>query len=78
MNVAHIFRQSFLAICLSVFAASACAQAQSGKAVFEPQVGQEGKDVIWDRRNLRASGLGSCSGPMKCFLDLTALFKSFK
>ena len=47
MNVAHIFRQSFLAICLSVIAASACAQAQSGKAQFEPQVGQEGKDVIW-------------------------------
>ena len=47
MNVAHIFRQSFLAICLSVLAASACAQAQSGKAEFEPQVGQEGKDVIW-------------------------------
>jgi SAM-dependent methyltransferase len=47
MNVAHIFRQSFLAICLSVLAASACAQAQSGKAQFEPQVGQEGKDVIW-------------------------------
>ena len=47
MNVAHIFRQSFLAICLSVLAASACAQAQSEKAQFEPQVGQEGKDVIW-------------------------------
>jgi len=47
MNVAHMFRQSFLAICLSVLAASACAQAQSGKAEFEPQVGQEGKDVIW-------------------------------
>jgi SAM-dependent methyltransferase len=47
MNVAHIFRQSFLAICLSVLAASACAQAQSAKAQFEPQVGQEGKDVIW-------------------------------
>jgi len=47
MNVARIFRQSFLAICLSVLAASACAQAQSGKAEFEPQVGQEGKDVIW-------------------------------
>jgi len=30
-----------------VLAASACAQAQSGKAEFEPQVGQEGKDVIW-------------------------------
>jgi SAM-dependent methyltransferase len=27
--------------------AGACAQAQSGKAEFEPQVGQEGKDVIW-------------------------------
>ncbi len=47
MNVAVIFRQSFLAICLSVLAASACAQAQSGTAQFEPQVGQEGKDVIW-------------------------------
>ncbi len=47
MNVAHIFRQSFLAICLSVLVVSACAQAQSGKAQFEPQVGQEGKDVIW-------------------------------
>jgi SAM-dependent methyltransferase len=32
---------------LSVIVASACAQAQSGKAEFEPQVGQEGKDVIW-------------------------------
>src|SRR3970040_3133022 len=42
-----MFRQSFLAICLSVIAASACAQAQSGKADFQPQVGQEGKDVIW-------------------------------
>ncbi|MDP2604984.1 MAG: class I SAM-dependent methyltransferase [Deltaproteobacteria bacterium] len=47
MNVAVIFRQSFLAICLSVLTASACAQAQSGTAQFEPQVGQEGKDVIW-------------------------------
>ncbi len=47
MNVAVMFRQSFLAICLFLFAASACAQAQSGKAQFEPQVGQEGKDVIW-------------------------------
>ncbi len=47
MNGAHIFRQSFLAICLSVLVAGACAQAQSGKADFQPQVGQEGKDVIW-------------------------------
>jgi SAM-dependent methyltransferase len=47
MNIAHIFRHSFLAICLSVLVVSACAQALTGKAQFEPQVGQEGKDVIW-------------------------------
>jgi hypothetical protein len=28
-------------------ALAACAQAQSGKADYQPQVGQEGKDVIW-------------------------------
>lgn len=28
-------------------AVAACAQAQSGKADYQPQVGQEGKDVIW-------------------------------
>jgi hypothetical protein len=36
-----------VALWLSVFLASACAQAQSGENDFQPQVGQEGKDVIW-------------------------------
>ena len=30
-----------------LIAMGACAQAQSGKADYQPQVGQEGKDVIW-------------------------------
>src|SRR5581483_5219980 len=32
---------------LALALAGACAQAQSGKADYQPQVGQEGKDVIW-------------------------------
>ncbi|MGH7798427.1 MAG: class I SAM-dependent methyltransferase [Candidatus Binatia bacterium] len=40
-------RRSLLALSLSVLVAGACAQAQSGKNEYEPQVGQEGKDVIW-------------------------------
>jgi SAM-dependent methyltransferase len=40
-------RPWILSLFLSVAMAGACAQAQSGKAEFEPQVGQEGKDVIW-------------------------------
>ena len=33
----------FLSLCL----AGACAHAQTGKPDYQPQVGQEGKDVIW-------------------------------
>ncbi len=40
-------RPWILSLFLSVAMAGACAQAQSGKAEFEPQVGQEGKDVVW-------------------------------
>ena len=40
-------RPWILSLFLSVTLTGACAQAQSGKAEFEPQVGQEGKDVIW-------------------------------
>jgi len=40
-------RPWILSLFLSAAMAGACAQAQSGKAEFEPQVGQEGKDVIW-------------------------------
>lgn len=47
MNTSHHFRQLFAALFLSVIAAGACAQAQTGKGDYQPQVGQEGKDVIW-------------------------------
>ena len=35
------------AVCLTLLAATAFAQAQSGAKPFEPQVGQQGKDVVW-------------------------------
>jgi hypothetical protein len=35
------------AICLTMVATTAFAQAQSGAKPFEPQVGQQGKDVVW-------------------------------
>jgi hypothetical protein len=40
-----LFRSMFFASFLAMLAA--CAQAQSGKADYQPHVGQEGKDVIW-------------------------------
>jgi len=40
-------RQSLLALCLSVITASVFAQAQPAKEPYQPQVGQEGKDVVW-------------------------------
>jgi Methyltransferase domain len=39
--------QSLPALALAFIAACSFAQAQSGKEEFQPQVGQEGKDVIW-------------------------------
>ena len=47
MTAILFMRKSFVAIGLSIIFASACAQAQSGKSEYQPQVGQEGKDVIW-------------------------------
>ena len=47
MNASRFVRQSLLALCLSVVAATVFAQAQPAKEPFQPQVGQEGKDVIW-------------------------------
>ena len=38
---------SLLALCLAFIAACSFAQAQSAKDEYQPQVGQEGKDVIW-------------------------------
>ena len=47
MKASRVSRQVFLALFLSSLSAAACAQAQPAKQEFEPQVGQEGKDVIW-------------------------------
>ena len=47
MNLSNFFRQSLLALFLSVIAASACAQVQRATEEYQPQVGQEGKDVVW-------------------------------
>ena len=45
MNATLLIRQSLLAICLTVAVGCGFAQAQSSN--YEPQVGQEGKDVVW-------------------------------
>jgi SAM-dependent methyltransferase len=48
MKRLHFARQWFLGFCLFVIAASALAQeAQPAKEEYQPQVGQEGKDVVW-------------------------------
>ncbi|HET8563525.1 MAG TPA: class I SAM-dependent methyltransferase, partial [Candidatus Binatia bacterium] len=47
MTTFPFIRQLFLALCLSVVAASVLAQAQPAKEPYEPRVGQEGKDVVW-------------------------------
>jgi SAM-dependent methyltransferase len=45
MTFRVMLRSIFTTYFLVVFAA--CSQAQSGKPDYQPQVGQEGKDVIW-------------------------------
>src|SRR3990172_6808282 len=47
MIASRYLRQSLSALCLSVAAAAVLAQAQPAKQEYEPQVGQEGKDVVW-------------------------------
>jgi precorrin-6B methylase 2 len=47
MNASGLTRRLFFAVFLSLIAASACVQAQPAKQEYQPQVGQEGKDVIW-------------------------------
>jgi hypothetical protein len=46
MKAFRFVRSSFPALLLAVFAAASCVQAQSGTD-YQPQVGQEGKDVVW-------------------------------
>jgi len=45
MNSSHLVRRSVLALCLAVFASGAYAQPAATE--FKPEVGQEGKDVVW-------------------------------
>ena len=47
MIASHYLRRSLLTLLLSTLAAGVFAQAQPAQKPFEPQVGQEGKDVIW-------------------------------
>jgi SAM-dependent methyltransferase len=47
MTTVVYLQRLFFSLFLTLALASACAHAQSGKADYQPQVGQEGKDVIW-------------------------------
>ena len=47
MFASHFMRQSLQSLLFIVFAAAAFAQAQPSQKPFEPQVGQDGKDVMW-------------------------------
>jgi hypothetical protein len=47
MIATHWIRKGVLAVCLSLSVAGAAAQAQPAKEEYQPQVGQQGKDVVW-------------------------------
>jgi SAM-dependent methyltransferase len=47
MHIQHCFRQSLLALAFSFIFAGGFAVAQPAKQDYQPQVGQEGKDVVW-------------------------------
>ena len=47
MNASRVCRRFFFALFLAALSAGAAAQAQPAKQEFKPEVGQEGKDVIW-------------------------------
>ena len=47
MKSSHRIRQWFLALCLCLIGAGAFAQGQPAREEYKPQVGQEGKDVVW-------------------------------
>jgi SAM-dependent methyltransferase len=47
MNASRFLRHSLLTLLLSTFVAGVFAQAQPAKQDYEPNVGQEGKDVVW-------------------------------
>ena len=47
MNAFRFVRQWLLALCLCVIAAGIFAQVQAAQEEYQPQVGQEDKDVVW-------------------------------
>ncbi len=47
MTASFYIRGSFIAFCFSMVLASVHAEAQPAKGDYQPQVGQDGKDVIW-------------------------------
>ena len=49
MQKADLTPRSWLTVCILIMAASVLvgAQAQAPATQFEPQVGQQGKDVVW-------------------------------
>jgi len=47
MKPSSLVRHWLLALCLSLISADVFAQAQTAKDEYKPQVGQEGKDVVW-------------------------------
>jgi hypothetical protein len=47
MNASRVCRRFFFPLFLLALSAGAAAQAQPAKQEFKPEVGQEGKDVIW-------------------------------
>src|ERR1043166_9549361 len=47
MHTARVFRHSIWALVISVMLGAGLAAAQPAKQEYQPQVGQEGKDVIW-------------------------------
>jgi precorrin-6B methylase 2 len=47
MKSSYHIRQWFLALCICLIGAGVFAQGQPAKQEYQPQVGQEGKDVVW-------------------------------
>ena len=47
MSASQLLRRSLLALCMALIAAGVFAQVQPPKEPFQPQVGQDGKDVVW-------------------------------
>ena len=47
MNPWRMYHRLFFALFIAAFSAAKAAQAQPAKQEFKPEVGQEGKDVIW-------------------------------